>query len=316
LRLHISEEEETRFGHYTNKHAAEALLFDESPFRLNTVATANDPEEGLSLLQILDFTNINTDTQYQAFVGCFTFNYDCLNQFRLYGKLNNAEATGVSIVVNNDLFEADPIINRGLIVNKEIKYIAKSKFKESLFRCVYIDPQTSRVISIGHKEPCVFYRESYMYENVDETVRIYKEKIKKKEENVIKEFINLYQLINALHEDIRKNNSTERDVFFLTNLPVLLIHLRYLIKNYAFKEEQECRVIKVENLFNNENVIVDDSKSKMHIEYFPICQRRENINHVTDIFWAPKAEGFEIFRDRIKHSGLSILTRKSKHPFS
>lgn len=314
--LHIIGDEENRFGHYTNKATAEALLFSESPFRLNTIATANDPEEGLPLLQILNFPQINIDSQYQAFVGCFTFNYDSLNQFRLYGKLDQVEATGVSIVVKDDFFEDDPVINSNIIHNDKKSILLKPKSKESLFRCIYIDPQTNRVISIGHKESCVFYRESYLYEDVDSVVAEYKEYISLKEQTVIGELIKLLDQTNNLYDQILKDNDNKRKYFFWNCLPVLLTHLRYLVKHYAFKEEQECRIIRVERLFNNSDVIVDESKSRMYIDYLPLCQRKENQNYVTELFFGPKAEGFKIFRDRINHSGLSILSHKSKHPFS
>ena len=314
--LHITGDEENRFGHYTNKATAEALLFSESPFRLNTIATANDPEEGLPLLQILNLPHRNTDSQYQAFVGCFTFNYDSLNQFRLYGKLDQVEATGVSIVVKDDFFEDDPVINRNIINNDKKNILLKPKSKESLFRCIYIDPQTSRVISIGHKESCVFYRESYLYEDVDSVVAEYKKYISNREQTVIEELIKLANQTNDLYDQIIEEEDKQRKYFFWNCLPVLLTHLRYLVKHYAFKEEQECRIIRVERLFNNSDVIVDESKSRMYIDYLPLCQRKENQNYVTELFFGPKAEGFKIFRDRINHSGLSILSHKSEHPFS
>lgn len=317
--LHITGNVENKFGHYTNRNTIEALLFDESPFRLNTVATANDPEEGLPLLQIINLPQIYLNTQFQAFVGCFTFNYDSLNQFRLYGKSDQIEATGVSIVVNDNFFEEDPAINKSLIINSN-NALSQPKAKESLFRCIYVDPQTSRVISIGHKESSVFYRESHLYEDVDLVVLNYQKYISQKEQDVIKEMRSLVDKINKLYtlilEDNDEKRKEEREHSLSDNLPTLLIHLRYLVKHYAFKEEQECRIIKVEKLVNNSNIVVDNSKTRMYIDYLPVCQRREGKNYTTDLFFGPKAEGFEIFRDRINHSGLFIYSYKSMHPFS
>lgn len=109
-----------------------------------------------------------------------------------------------------------------------------------------------------------------------------------------------------------KDDDKKRKYFFWNCLPILLTHLRYLVKHYAFKEEQACRIIRVEKLFN----IVDESKSRMYLDYLRLCQRRENQNYIIELFFGPKAEGFKIFRDRINHSGLSILSHKSEHPFS
>jgi len=51
------------------------------------------------------------------------------------------------------------------------------------------------------------------------------------------------------------------------------------VKHYDFKDEQ-VRKIKVEKLFNNSDVKVDESNFRMHIDYFPLCQRKENQNYV------------------------------------
>lgn len=84
-----------------------------------------------------------------------------------------------------------------LSINNDRKNILlKPKSKESLFRCIYIDLQTSRVISIGHKESCVFYRESYLYEDVDSVVAEYREYISSKEQAVIEELIKLVNQTN------------------------------------------------------------------------------------------------------------------------
>ena len=72
-----------------------------SAFRLSTINGVNDPTEGIVLGDfwrkqgILENIHISTTT---TFISCFTFNHDSLNQFRLYGKESNQEATGVSLV--------------------------------------------------------------------------------------------------------------------------------------------------------------------------------------------------------------------------
>ena len=66
-----------------------------SAFRLNTINNVNDPSEGQLLLNYLkgvketSFYAPDFDEKLHAFVSCFTFNHDSLNQFRLYGKQDN-----------------------------------------------------------------------------------------------------------------------------------------------------------------------------------------------------------------------------------
>src|SRR5699024_10481673 len=136
---------------------ANTLIFNNSSFRLNTVTTANDPSEGYPLLNFLGFTGSYSPNIYQAFVVSFTFNPDSLNQFRLYGKKENVEGSGICMDLSFSYFAENIAINNSLISpTKEIN----NNLKQSIFRCIYLDPISRRVISLGHKEPCVFYREN------------------------------------------------------------------------------------------------------------------------------------------------------------
>lgn len=113
--LNVNQPEEFRVAHYTRKDVINSLVFEESPFRLNTITTANDPKEGLPLLTYLGFQGDFTTPKYQAFIGSFIFNPDSLNQFRLYGKEDNIEGTGLSISVSYEYFSDDVNINRMFI---------------------------------------------------------------------------------------------------------------------------------------------------------------------------------------------------------
>src|SRR5690606_20913557 len=112
---------------------------------------------------------------YQAFIGSFTFNPDSLNQFRLYGKNNNIEGSGVSLILSFQYFSDNANLNKGLTNPPTSNVEIKEMTKQPLFRCIYIDPLSRRVISLGHKEACVFYRENIGVERevLDEKVNNY-----------------------------------------------------------------------------------------------------------------------------------------------
>ncbi|WP_227429121.1 tetratricopeptide repeat protein [Psychrobacter sp. I-STPA6b] len=108
-----SQPAERKLAHYTSPATADILLNQKgkekaSPFRLNTINNVNDPSEGQLLLDYLKhdkqnrYINPDFDADFHAFVSCFTFNHDSLNQFRLYGKKDNLEASGVSLVFNKN----------------------------------------------------------------------------------------------------------------------------------------------------------------------------------------------------------------------
>src|SRR5690606_1925716 len=84
-----------------------------SSFRLNTINNVNDPSEGHLLVNYLKDIRENSfyapdfDKKLHAFISCFTFNHDSLNQFRLYGKEDDKEASGVSLVFNKGFFQTN-----------------------------------------------------------------------------------------------------------------------------------------------------------------------------------------------------------------
>lgn len=104
-------------AHYTSTYTTNKLVFKEdnkdrpSAFRLNTINNVNDPSEGKLLTNYLQdiketsFYKPDFDEKLHAFISCFTFNHDSLNQFRLYGKEDNKEASGVSLVFNKEFFK-------------------------------------------------------------------------------------------------------------------------------------------------------------------------------------------------------------------
>ena len=111
--LQIIPKFESKVAHYSRPSTAFKLFGDEknnenpSNFRLSTIRGVNDPTEGLVLNDYWDQQGIpetihTNDTA--TFISCFTFNHDNLNQFRLYGKENGREATGVSLVFNKEFF--------------------------------------------------------------------------------------------------------------------------------------------------------------------------------------------------------------------
>lgn len=308
--LEASEIEELSFSHYTTVETANTLIFNNSPFRLNTVTTANDPREGYPLLNFLGFTGLYSPNIYKAFVGSFTFNPDSLNQFRLYGKKENVEGSGIGLELSYNYFAEEIVINASLISPSKHNY---NNTKQSIFRCIYLDPISRRVISLGHKEPCVFYRENINKDrkSIDDEVNNYLSKI----ENIKNKVENL---LDNLHEIIQNHYNNELDIEkqqeIIKIVPSLLIHLRYLVKHYDFKEEQECRIIQVEPLIDNPKIKISQDYSRMYLEYLPF--RVASNCYLENIYFGPKATNFELFKDRITQLNTNIRCWKNDHPFN
>ncbi|SUD89967.1 tetratricopeptide repeat protein [Psychrobacter phenylpyruvicus] len=182
---------ERKLAHYTSIDVANILLSVDnqerpSSFRLNTINNVNDPSEGQMLDSFLDINsnkvvyNPEFDERFQAFVGCFTFNHNSLNQFRLYGKKNNLEASGVSLVFQSTFFKPKSL-NEGLSflssfaqiskseerifehmdienINSSKKIIDKGVLNQNVMRCIYIEPE-SRYVQLAQRNKETFYRE-------------------------------------------------------------------------------------------------------------------------------------------------------------
>jgi hypothetical protein len=137
--LFVSKNDNITVAHYTSKNVAQKLLFDKNAkFRLNMAVHSNDPKEGITLCDYLHLRLKYDDAEeYGAFIGCFSFNKDSLNQFRLYGKDKGIEGTGVSIIFNSSCFNKNPQTPS----NSTNKCIP-------LYRCIYLDSETDRVVSV------------------------------------------------------------------------------------------------------------------------------------------------------------------------
>lgn len=102
---------ESKVAHYSRVSTAFSLLDSKEPskFRLNTIRGVNDPTEGLVLGTYWNKQGISENIHANdtaTFISCFTFNHDSLNQFRLYGKEDKQEATGVSLVFRKKFFSS------------------------------------------------------------------------------------------------------------------------------------------------------------------------------------------------------------------
>jgi tetratricopeptide (TPR) repeat protein len=307
--LHVNDENEKRVAHYREKNISQKLLFDsDSKFRLNAIDFSNDPSEGKTLLDFLYGKEKNPDDEklsneeYEAFAGCFVFDYDNLNMFRLYGKNEHGnEGTGLSLVFKDSFFSKEAKMVLGSPKTDSFKNNDDSieKDKLTLFRCIYIDPipKNDRHITVGRKEEYLFYREE-----LGDKFEAYNDKMKGIIEQVEDEMNKLKELVND-----KGLNSVI--------VGQLLLNLRYLVKHIAFKEEQECRILKIHHILDEEIQIKDkdnknDDYKRMFIEYSPASM------HIDKIYFGPKATDFDLFKSILKNKRLNITCHKSENPFA
>ena len=321
---------ERKLAHYTGTYITNILLEVDkknklpSPFRLNTINNVNDPSEGHLLVNYLkdiqekNFYAPDFDKDLHAFISCFTFNHDSLNQFRLYGKEADKEASGVSLVFGKEFFQldnalgglsflsldsnvrnTDSIISH-LGVNEEssVRRIENRISKQPVMRCVYIDP-TSNYVQLAQRNRITFFREygsdTFELEGIKRSKaeyewKSYKSYIDKKTEAFNDAFIDLKHIYKSIMEEKTKFNKVSSelldDVDLLTN--EILLPLKYLIKHSAFQEEQECRMVYVTSIKAPEVKMVD--KRFLFVEYEG--KVKENLDKV---YIAPAATKYQLY---------------------
>ena len=321
---------ERKLAHYTSTDIANLLLErDEeknlpSAFRLNTINNVNDPSEGQLLINYLKDIKTNSfhapdfDDKLHAFIGCFTFNHDSLNQFRLYGKQDNKEASGVSLVFQKEFFQSynslaglsflslrNEVQNLNDVVSKQSTMDEKTDDKISLskkpvMRCVYLDP-TSDYIHLAQRNRLTFYREfgdekiKMAVDDVDITwADVEWEKYKVELRNKTRSFEKAFKEIKKIYKELVSEISSLKDTesYILDDIETLsneiLLPLKYLIKHSAFQEEQECRMVYVTSI--NAPEVIMQHKKLLFVEYK--AEVEDNLNKV---YIAPAATEYQLY---------------------
>ena len=341
----IAGENPLKVAHYTRPSTAGKLIAGDSakasPLHLSTVKNTNDPTEGKILYGylhkscgllsgVLDAEQESDSQALAAFISCFTFNHDSLNQFRLYGKEDGLEASGVSLVFEKHFFSAaDPFAIMTAASEREAIMTANNTIEDSrperadkttqkkldklpLYRCIYLDPQ-SGYVSIAHRDKVTFYAEAWygkktaahqdICKDAERRWKEYQTEIDELTEKVKDDLSKLSEKIKAVAKD------AENDV--LQTLVFILQPLRYLVKHAAFQEEQECRMVYIGDLLKDERICTDWGAKHMYLEYAAPVR-----NSLDKIYLSPGAEPYADFFKRelptlAKQGGI----RRSQNPF-
>ena len=316
---------ESQVAHYSRASTAFKLFGDEkndkdpSHFRLSTIRGVNDPAEGLVLNDYWDQQGIpetihTNDTA--TFISCFTFNHDSLNQFRLYGKENGQEATGVSLVFKKEFFSdqsdtlefiaapsIDPSSNSGQDSSKEKEKPQSNNNKEligksTLYRCIYLDPETG-YWTLAQRDKSTFYRENKkaakdQWDKYSTKVSGIKGSVK----NCLFDDNNsVLSMLKSISKELEESNAPEESHTYsieekqkiLEAVRFILLPLQYLVKHIAFQEEQECRIMYITHL-HDEKIRHDWEKQWMYVEYEePVLQ------HIDKIYLSPGSAKYQDF---------------------
>lgn len=272
-------------AHYTSPTVCEKLLgigqkqanqenIVAGKMRMNSSAYMNDPYEGKSLYDLLgiqepDLENLSESNPYNAFFACFSSRVNDLNQFRLYGKVGNVEASGCCLVFNrrgNWIREPDldasfrPLNDQDGFTGSVVKETTAQRPSENLplYQIAYI-----------------FYRDEYtqdkeydvMFDNLNFGVRL-----KPISDNQDWHEVRKAQFQTALiglcdyFKDTKQNREESQEN------KAALEYIRYLFKDHAFRDEEEFRLLQIEEIGSDKVQYCPDTNTAF-LEYGNVCTR-------------------------------------------
>ena len=301
----------TIFAHYTNPNVTELLfgLAGSSPnaMRMNSATYMNDPYEGKSLLEFLgipeaSLENITEFPKYNAFFSCFSRRVNDLNQFRLYGKEDSVEASGCCLVFNknrNWLQQTDIAKSFSSMKNEaEIERLTSSSEKNySLYQIAYIAYLDEYI----DRNKCEIITKSS-----DEKFAIYLPKVGNSDEW---HSIRVKKLKEAL-KDLRKEISKPDNEKYKQDLE----YIRYLFKDFAFRDEEEFRLLKIAEI-GKETEYCDKTNS-VFVPYADISNMVDEVILGTNYEKTNQKRKVEAFRHHMKKNHPNVKITHSSLPIN
>ena len=308
----------TPMAHYTSPHVCQKLFGiggseTASPMRLGSSTYMNDPSEGKALLDLLNQQDLGLENKadgapHNAFFICFSSRVNDLNQFRLYGKEGGVEASGCCLVFNKNgdwLREADVSVPFRSIFQKsgqnsddlpkadkyeklplyQVAYIAYKDEYIAEKKCgIWLLPQEKLKFGIRLKPV-----------GNEEWHRFRLEKLKE----ALEELIGFFRDKSAVSDEDKE----------------ALEYIRYLFKDFAFRDEEEFRLLVIKPIDPDE---IDYCETTQSI-YVPYADIRNQVDEVilgTNYEKTGNQRKAEVFRYQMKQKCPDVKVSRSTLPIN
>ena len=285
-----------------------------SPMRIGSSTYMNDPTEGEGLLELLNLQDLELENKadcpaYNAFFTCFSSRVNDLNQFRLYGKENGVEASGCCLVFNKSgdwLKEPDVSASFGGVTNKQnggLKELAEVDVAGledenlPLYQVAYIAYYDEYIA----KEKCTIWlpdarrpKFGIRLKPVGKNLKWHKFRIKELKAALWK----LMNLSKIKDEDKKA-----------------LEYIRYLFKDFAFRDEEEFRLLKIEQIGSDKIEYCKTTKSV----YLPYADIRDIVDEVilgTNYEKSGKERKAEVFQHLMRNYYPNVKVSRSSLPIN
>ena len=312
----------TPMAHYTSPHVCHILFGiggneTASPMRLGSSTYMNDPSEGKPLLDLLNQQDLELENKadgasHNAFFTCFSSRVNDLNQFRLYGKEGGVEASGCCLVFNKNgdwLREADVSVPfRGL---SEMSGQSSDDLREAIFS----DNEYEKLPL--YQVAYIAYKDEYITEKKCGIWLLPQEKLKfgirlKPVGNEEWHQFRLEKLKEALEELIRffedKSDVSDDD-------KEALEYIRYLFKDFAFRDEEEFRLLVIKPI-DSEEIEYCEKTQSVYIPYADIRNQADEVILGTNYEKTGNQRKAEVFRYQMKQKCPDVKVSRSTLPIN
>ena len=312
----------TPMAHYTSPHVCHILFGigsnkTASPMRLGSSTYINDPSEGRGLLDLLNQQDLELENKadgasHNAFFTCFSSRVNDLNQFRLYGKEGGVEASGCCLVFNKNgdwLRETD--------VSASFHNPSQKSGQDSDDLPEADDPDDKYEKLPLYQVAYVAYKDEYIAEKKCGIWFLSQGKTKfgirlKPVGNEDWHQFRLEKLKEALEELIGffrdKSAVSDED-------KEALEYIRYLFKDFAFRDEEEFRLLVIKPIDSKEIQYCKDTKS-IYIPYADIRNQADEVILGTNYEKTGDQRKAEVFRYRMKQKCPDVKVSRSTLPIN
>ena len=286
-----------------------------SLMRIGSSTYMNDPTEGEGLLELLNLQDLELENKtdcpvYNAFFTCFSSRVNDLNQFRLYGKENGVEASGCCLVFNKSgdwLKEPDVSASFKSFTNKQ-----NEGFKEPIEADVAgLEDENLPLYQVAY----IAYYDEYIAKEkcgkwlLNKNNQSFGIRLKPIGKNPSWHQFRIKKLEEALIELIEKsNNISDED-------KKALEYIRYLFKDFAFRDEEEFRLLKIEQIGSDKIEYCNTTQSI----YLPYADVRHMVDEVilgTNYEKSGKHRKAEVFQHLMRKYYPNVKISRSSLPIN
>ena len=311
----------TPMAHYTSPNVCHKLFGiggndTASPMRIGSSTYMNDPSEGRGLLELLNQQDLELENKadgasHNAFFTCFSSRVNDLNQFRLYGKEDGVEASGCCLVFNKNgdwLKEAD--------VSASFHNPSKKLGQDS-------DGLSEADFSDDKYEKLPLYQVAYIAYK-DEYIADKKCGIWFPSQGEPKFGIRLKPVGNEKWHRFRlkKLRKSLKDLIRFFNKPTVsdddkeaLEYIRYLFKDFAFRDEEEFRLLVIKPI-DSEEIEYCETTQSVYIPYADIRNQADEVILGTNYEKTGNQRKAEVFRYQMKQKCPDVKVSRSTLPIN